>query len=619
MKKYITLHGKSDLSQQAHQLSPNFSPCQTGSAKAARALISGAMLLFCLAQAFNASAQVANYSFAVSSGTYTALSGPTNVFTGAWDDNTAISVPIGFTFNFNGTGYTSVFVHPNGYLTFGSSTSGYTPISGGSAVSGVISAWGRDLQSQNTAPLGSVDYLSSGGVFTVQWSNTRRYNSTTLNAERFEMQIQLVQATGEIKMVYGTWSDAISALSTNVGEVGLRGTSGTDFKNLSVLSGGDWAAPAAGAVNTATCFYNETSVATKPALGLTYTYAPPPPCTAPSNQPTALVLTPSTSSVSGSFTAATSAPSGYLVVRTLTNVPPTPPVDGTAYTAGASALGGVIVSSGATTTFNATCLPPSTPYFFWVYSVNTGLCTGPAYQAASPLTATATTNACSFSGVLPVGAGSTNTTILSALNFLKAQGLAGPAIIELQTDYVPTGETYPVVLDPVLCASATNTITIRPAAGVAAPIVLATASAQTIDINGGKFYILDGRPGGTGTNKFLTISNTSTAGTAVRFINEGSTNVIRHCTLQGVNTSTVNAVVFFTTTTGTNGNDNNTIDNCDIRDGASTPTNGIYSSGTTTSVAHHNSGNTISNSKMFNTFNASSTSYAINISSGSTD
>ncbi|MEO5905103.1 MAG: hypothetical protein ABIQ11_00140, partial [Saprospiraceae bacterium] len=133
--------------------------------------------------------QVANYSFAASAGSYTPLSGATNIFPSGWDDNSAVSVPLGFTFTFNNIGYTSVFVHPNGYITFGSSTSGYVPISGGSAVAGVISAWGRDLQAQNTAPMGSVDYTSSGGVFTVQWSNTRRYNGSTINTERFEMQI----------------------------------------------------------------------------------------------------------------------------------------------------------------------------------------------------------------------------------------------------------------------------------------------------------------------------------------------------------------------------------------------------------------------------------------------
>ena len=53
------------------------------------------------------------------------------------------------------------------------------------------------------------------------------------------------------------------------------------------------------------------------------------------------------------------------------------------------------------------------------------------------------------------------------------------------------------------------------------------------------------------------------------------------------------AVVLFSTTTGANGNDNNIIDTCDISDGAATPANGILSSGTSTTTATANSGNTV--------------------------
>src|SRR5690349_16845903 len=123
------------------------------------------------------------------------------------------------------------------------------------------------------------------------------------------MQIQLVQATGNIMFVYGAWTDPISATTTNVGEVGLRGASGADFKNLSIPAGGNWSNPALGAVNTATCFYNEASPATKPANGLTYTFYATPNCVAPANQPTALILTSGASSISGTFTPAVSAPS----------------------------------------------------------------------------------------------------------------------------------------------------------------------------------------------------------------------------------------------------------------------------------------------------------------------
>ena len=102
----------------------------------------------------------------------------------------------------------------------------------------------------------------------------------------------------------------------------------------------------------------------------------------------------------------------------------------------------------------------------------------------------------------------------------------------------------------------------------------------------------------------LSIANTHVAGVALRFINEASGNTVRHLALRGVNTSTNSGVVVFGTTTGANGNDNNTIDHCDIGDGATTPANGLYALGTTTTAAQNNSGNTVSNCNVFNFYAA---------------
>jgi len=223
---------------------------------------------------FLSSSQVSAYAFSTSSGTYTALVSPTNVFSGNWDDNTAVTVPIGFTFAFNGANYTTVNVHTNGYVTFGSSTTGYTPLSGGSAAAGIASPYGRDLQGLVT---GSIDYKSTGGVFTVQWSDARRYNGASANTESINFQVQLVQTTGAIHFVYGTWSDAgnnsASGDNTN-GEVGLRGASGSDYKNIQVLSSGSWSAPSAGSTNSQTAYYNQAITSVKPATGLKYTFTP---------------------------------------------------------------------------------------------------------------------------------------------------------------------------------------------------------------------------------------------------------------------------------------------------------------------------------------------------------
>ncbi len=108
-----------------------------------------------------------------------------------------------------------------------------------------------------------------------------------------------------------------------------------------------------------------------------------PPCTAPS-APTGLSLTPGVVNMAGSFTAPGTAPTGYLVIRTTSSTAPTTPVTGTTYTAGASALGGYIVSVGSTTSFADNGLSASTGYWYWVYSYNTTACTGgPTYSLTS--------------------------------------------------------------------------------------------------------------------------------------------------------------------------------------------------------------------------------------------
>ncbi|EAZ95669.1 CHU large protein [Flavobacteria bacterium BAL38] len=138
-------------------------------------------------------------------------------------------------------------------------------------------------------------------------------------------------------------------------------------------------------------FYSDTS-ANCSGFDLTVSCYTPPPCVAPTAQPTALSLTPSGSSISGSFTAASPASDSYLVVVSTSATPPTAPVNGTTYTIGGTlAPGYTIVDTDTNTTFTATGLIPLTAYYFYIYSFN-GLCSGgPLYVGTSPLTGNATT------------------------------------------------------------------------------------------------------------------------------------------------------------------------------------------------------------------------------------
>lgn len=105
----------------------------------------------------------------------------------------------------------------------------------------------------------------------------------------------------------------------------------------------------------------------------------------PSDQPTSLTLKSiSNDRVNGTFTAAASAPSGYLVIRCPTGFSVTAPTNGVTYAVGATLGNGVIVQSSSATTFSALNLSAGTNYDFYVYSVN--FCTGgPKYYTPNPL------------------------------------------------------------------------------------------------------------------------------------------------------------------------------------------------------------------------------------------
>jgi endonuclease I len=130
---------------------------------------------------------------------------------------------------------------------------------------------------------------------------------------------------------------------------------------------------------------------TNPLTGNATTTAPPV-CVAPSAAATLLVLTPSSTSINGSFTASASA-DGYLVIISTSATLGATPTNGTSYTVGTSFGGGTIVKFGAGTTFSATGLTISTPYYLYVFSVSNFNCTGGPLYFGTALTGNTTTTA----------------------------------------------------------------------------------------------------------------------------------------------------------------------------------------------------------------------------------
>jgi FG-GAP-like repeat/FG-GAP repeat/IPT/TIG domain len=105
----------------------------------------------------------------------------------------------------------------------------------------------------------------------------------------------------------------------------------------------------------------------------------------PVSQPSALVFSSvTTSSMIGSFTAATGSPAGYIVLQNTSAITDLP-VDGTPYTTGSSTIGtSSVISIGSGTTFSSTGLSSGVQYYYAIYAYN-GATQAVNYRTAAPL------------------------------------------------------------------------------------------------------------------------------------------------------------------------------------------------------------------------------------------
>jgi hypothetical protein len=329
--------------------------------------------------------------------------------------------------------------------------------------------------------------------------------------------------------------------------------------------------------------------------------------------------------IAGAFTAATTAPTGYLVVRTSTNVQPTP-VTGTTYTTGANAIGNIEYVGTASGSWTSTGLTTATTYYFWVFSYNNTTCTGgPIYSSTATTLSQSTATCPTFASTITINgltavAGTSYPTLSAAISDLQSCGISQPIVLEIASGYTNELVSNTLTLPVVSGMSPTNTITIRPAVGVNAKTISSSVAGPTIDINAGDYWIVDGRPGGTGSldsanNLSIINSSTTTAGTAIQILNDATYNKVQYCNLKASYGSTTSGVVnILGGTINVTGNDFNEITYNNIN--ANTLCfNGVYSIGATNT----NNNCIISSNNIYDFFSATSATNGISISSNTTD
>jgi hypothetical protein len=175
--------------------------------------------------------------------------------------------------------------------------------------------------------------------------------------------------------------------------------------------------------------------------------------------------------------------------------------------------------------------------------------------------------------VLKNGGGTTlsqHASIMEAYNVIPGT-LTQAYVIEIQTAYTGASETFPITLTARTGGSASNTITIRPAAGNTGETISGLSTTGIFILNDADYIIFDGRPGGTGSTPDLKIENTATTGVnsnTIELNNGSSNNIIRYCHLLNAsqNASGPRTIEI---AGGTAGNSDNTIHNCKIEGGRS--------------------------------------------------
>ena len=168
-----------------------------------------------------AASSALSYSFSATSGTYTPITGGTQIHGAGVDGSCKADYPIGFNFQYACQTFTSVSVSTDGYLTFNSTTTNYLSNNLTTNSPGYVVAPLWDDLSTFTSP-SEVRYKTTGTspnrIFTVEWYNMEwNYNSSSAD---ISFQVKLYETSNIIKFIYNDLSGSINSASASIGLTG---------------------------------------------------------------------------------------------------------------------------------------------------------------------------------------------------------------------------------------------------------------------------------------------------------------------------------------------------------------------------------------------------------------
>ncbi|MGI4866843.1 MAG: T9SS type A sorting domain-containing protein [Janthinobacterium lividum] len=220
---------------------------------------------------------VSRYTFAASSGTFTAITGgtvprdfyvPANTISA--NDGISEIITLPFTFTYGGVARTALQATTDGYIDFRNLANNFSQsvntLDGGLST---LAPFYDDL----TGVGGTASYLTTGTapnrVFTFQWLNWGVGFAATTPAS-ISFQVKLYETTNVIQFVYRQEAGAFTSSSASIGISGATATASSRANFISLVDAS--ASPAI--VNNATTMTSVTSIATRPATGQTYTFTP---------------------------------------------------------------------------------------------------------------------------------------------------------------------------------------------------------------------------------------------------------------------------------------------------------------------------------------------------------
>ena len=459
---------------------------------------------------------ITRYAFSALSGTYAPLNSSTSTLgslaSGTNNEGIYNLAPIGFDFFFLGERFTSIQATTNGWACLGTNTQGSiaaNSFTSFSAPTNLLAPLWDDLDMAG----GSFRYQTTGSapnrIFIAEWQNAEwNWNA---NAPVISFQLKLFETTGAIQFEYKQEANNVSGGSASIG---IRGSNVSSFIFQS-LNG-------TGTSPTASTTTSTNNLNTRPANGQIYRFI----CNSV-NAPINFVANGITfNNTTLNWSDNSTNETAFLIYRSIDNV------------------NFQFVTNRPNNTNSAQILNliSGTTYFYRIHALNEG-------RLSNPLSGSATTQAGTLGGTLNIPGN--YPTLTAALNALRVSGIASNTVLQLNPTYNSALETYPINISGIGTAPS-RTLTIRPAATVTNLTITSTSNNRAFQIENTSFVTIDGRPGGTGTNRALTITCPSGTNT-VLFGDDCSNDTIRFCRISlndnGLGSFPFSTVINFTSLT----------------------------------------------------------------------